>query len=163
MLLVLLIWRIANQHAAPKVGALAPRFSLPYLTSSGTLNLATLRGRPIVLSFWASWCEPCKAEAPTLERLYKIYAKRGVVFVGIDTNDAEADARHFVKTHGITYPVVRDVDGLVASNSYDIANLPTMFFVDRSGRLVVGSILGPLTEANNARMFRRDIAIASTS
>ena len=163
LLLVLLVWRLAHQKAPPRVGGAAPVFSLPYLSSAGKLNLASFHGRPVVLSFWASWCEPCKAEAATVERLYRVYARHGVEFIGIDTNDAASDARHFVKTHGITYPVVRDVDGLVASNSYDIANLPTMFFVDRRGRLIVGSILGPLTEASNARTFRRDIAIASAS
>src|SRR5262245_52009088 len=69
---------------APPVGRPAPEFSVP-LMSGGTFTLRSLRGRPVVLNFWASWCVPCREETPLLVRLHKLYGPRGVQFVGLDT------------------------------------------------------------------------------
>jgi cytochrome c biogenesis protein CcmG, thiol:disulfide interchange protein DsbE len=157
-LLVVLVWRLTHQSSPPKVGAAAPRFALPRLDGSGTLSLAGLRGKAVVLNFWASWCVPCKSEAPVIEQLWRQYMSKGVVFVGIDTNDASTDARRFVDAHGITYPVVVDKHGLVASNSYDIGDLPVTYFVNRQGRLIGKQILGPVNE--NESTFRRNLAAA---
>src|SRR5437762_2864664 len=92
-LLIVLIWRLTHQPAPLKLGGPAPGFSLTRLDREGTLDLASLRGSPVVLNFWASWCGPCKREAATLEQLWRHYRPRGVVFVGIDANDAASDAR----------------------------------------------------------------------
>jgi cytochrome c biogenesis protein CcmG, thiol:disulfide interchange protein DsbE len=160
-LLVVLVWRLTHESSPPKVGGPAPAFALPRLDGAGTLSLSALRGKAVVLNFWASWCVPCKSEAPAIERLWRTYESRGVVFVGIDTNDASKDARRFVSAHGITYPVVVDKDGLVAANSYDIANLPMTYFVNREGRLVGTHLLGPVTEY--AKEFRSALATAMKS
>src|SRR5215212_7828694 len=83
VLLVVLIWRLTHRPALLELGGPAPGFSLARLDRDGTLDLASLRGRPVVLNFWASWCGPCKREAATLEQLWQHYRKQGVVFVGI--------------------------------------------------------------------------------
>jgi cytochrome c biogenesis protein CcmG, thiol:disulfide interchange protein DsbE len=160
-LLVVLVWRLTHQSSPPKVGAAAPRFALPRLDGTGTLSLAALRGKAVVLNFWASWCVPCKAEAPVIERLWRRYKGQGVIFVGIDTNDASSDARRFVSAHGITYPVVVDKGGLVAANSYDIADLPVTYFVNRQGHLVGSDILGGVNKSLSS--FRRNLTAAMTS
>ena len=162
-LLALLVWRIAHQNSPPNTGGPAPNFALPYLSSAGDLHLTSLRGDPVVLSFWASWCEPCKAEAGTLERLSRHYAIQGVRFVGVDTNDVASDARRFVRAHGLTYTMVLDENGDVAANKYDVANLPSMFFIDRRGRLVAGNLLGPVTNSARAELFRKYLQLAMRS
>ena len=83
-LLGLLVWRLTHQSHPPKIGGPAPNFTLRRLQGVGTLELKSLRGHPVVLNFWASWCVPCKAEAATLQREWTRYRKQGVVFVGVD-------------------------------------------------------------------------------
>ena len=80
----------------PKIGGPAPAFSLAARRHDGTLDLASLRGKPVVLNFWASWCVPCKGEAPTLEQAWQQYRAQGVVFVGVDYHDVTSDARAFL-------------------------------------------------------------------
>jgi cytochrome c biogenesis protein CcmG, thiol:disulfide interchange protein DsbE len=134
-LLGLLVWRLTHEPHAPKIGGPAPNFTLKRLEGSGTLDLASLRGHPVVINFWASWCDPCKAEAAQLERAYQKYRPQGVVFIGVDYNDVSSDARTFIRHHGITYPNVADGSGMVGSR-YGIAAVPETYFVDRQGRLV---------------------------
>ncbi len=160
-LFVVLVWRLTHGASPPATGVPAPAFSLRRLNGSGTLRLSSLRGKAVVLNFWASWCGPCKAEAPALEKLWHQYRGKGVVFVGIDSNDASSDARRFLAAHGITYPVVSDTNGLVAANRYDIAGLPVTYFVDRRGRLVGPHVLGPVNKFPSA--FRSALAVAMAS
>src|SRR3989304_1741804 len=112
----------------------APAFRLPALDGR-TLDLAALRGRPIVLNFWASWCVPCKDEAPLLERAWKTYRDKGLLVIGVNIQDLEADARRFVAEVGITYPNVRDRDGK-ANRAYGITGIPEKFFVSPDGRII---------------------------
>src|SRR3990172_3780016 len=112
----------------------APAFRLPALDGR-TLDLAALRGRPIVLNFWASWCVPCKDEAPLLERAWKTYRDKGLLVIGVNIQDLEADARRFVAEVGITYPNVRDRDGK-ANRAYGITGIPETFFVRADGRII---------------------------
>jgi cytochrome c biogenesis protein CcmG, thiol:disulfide interchange protein DsbE len=163
VLLGILVWRLTHQPQAPKVGGPAPAFSLRRLNGSGTLDLGSLRGKAVVLNFWASWCAPCKKEAPALEQLWHEYRGRGVAFVGIDSNDAASDARRFVDAHGITYPIVSDAHGLVAANRYDVADLPATYFVDRRGRLLAEHVLGPVSEGQFEAQFRRGLKAAMSS
>jgi cytochrome c biogenesis protein CcmG/thiol:disulfide interchange protein DsbE len=142
-LLALLVWKLAHQPSVPK-GA-APTFSLPRLDRGGELGLAALRGKAVVLNFWASWCAPCKDEAPELEAASRRWRSRGVVVVGIDSQDFRGDARRFARRHGVTYPLVHDGKGKTRDD-YGVTGLPETFFVDRSGKLVGDHIQGPVTE-----------------
>jgi cytochrome c biogenesis protein CcmG/thiol:disulfide interchange protein DsbE len=122
----------------------APAFSLPRLGGGGSLTLRSLRGKAVVLNFWASWCVPCKQEAPLLEAAARAYRAAGVVVVGIDAQDFSRDARRFMHRHRLTYPLVRDGEGSTLTR-YDVTGFPETWFVDRAGRVVGEHVKGPLT------------------
>src|SRR5689334_11412258 len=105
-LLALLIWKVAHgsgKTAEPK------NFTLPRLDKPGKLELASLKGKVVVLNFMASWCVPCGQEAPQIEKLWQAYRNKGVLIVGVDTADDSSDARAFVRHHKLTYPIVRSL------------------------------------------------------
>ena len=141
----ILTWRLTHQPPAPRVGQRAPAFSLERLNGSGTVSPATLRGKTVVLNFFASWCGPCKQEAPVLEQVWRDYRSRGVVVLGIDTNDEASDARRFLSARGVTYPTVGGA-GYGLLEKYGIANLPGTYVLNGDGRLVGGLILGTVSE-----------------
>jgi peroxiredoxin len=162
-LATLLVWNLTHQTPPPKVGSPAPRFSLPRLDAGGRLSLDSLRGKTVVLNFFASWCNPCKREAPVLEHLWQEDRGHGLVVLGVDTNDSHGDALRFVHAHGVTYPVVFDHDGLVAANRYRIANLPATYVLNPKGRIVGGQILGPVSDHPYAQRFFRYVHAALKS
>ena len=106
-----------------------PDFELPLLDGGGTLSSSDLRGRPAVLNFFASWCVPCREEAPLLEKTYKEYKQEGVQFVGVNLEDTEEAARDFVDEFGITYPVIKDYDKVLAEDLGATIGWPQTFFV----------------------------------
>jgi cytochrome c biogenesis protein CcmG/thiol:disulfide interchange protein DsbE len=160
-LLGLLVWRLTHQEHAPRVGAPAPTFTLRRLDGTGSVSLSALRGKPVVLNFWASWCLPCKSEARALEAAWTRYRGRGVEFVGVDFHDVTGDARRFVSVHSLTFPMVQDGSGDV-TGSYGITQVPETYVLDRQGRVVL-HLAGPITEAPFAGEFRRGLARASES
>jgi cytochrome c biogenesis protein CcmG, thiol:disulfide interchange protein DsbE len=136
LLLALLIWKVAHgsgKKAAP--GKPAPDFTLNRIDRPGKLQLESLRGKVVVLNFWASWCYPCKEEAPALAAAAKRWPGR-VVVLGVDVNDFAGDARRFARKYGLDYPLVHDNHN-VTSPSYGLTGLPETFFIDRRGKVVV--------------------------
>jgi cytochrome c biogenesis protein CcmG, thiol:disulfide interchange protein DsbE len=156
-LLGLLVWRLTHQSKPPKIGGPAPGFSLKRVDAAGTLDLASLRGKPVVLNFWASWCGPCKGEAKMLEQAWQRYRSKGVVFVGVDYHDVTGDARRFLERHDITYPTVQDGSGMIADR-YGVSAVPETYFIDRRGRLVGEHIMGTVASQQDA--FFRGVAAA---
>ena len=149
----LLLWNLTHQPPPPRVGQRAPEFSLPRLNGAREISLASLRGKAVVLNFFASWCEPCKREAPALEQLWRDYRSQGVVVLGIDTNDASNDARRFISAHGVTYPTVGGGGRL--TGKYGVAGLPVTYVLNRQGRIVGGEIVGPVSEqAHSEDLYR---------
>lgn len=159
-LLALLVWRLTHQAHPPKIGGPAPNFSLRRLEGAGTLDLKSLRGHPVVLNFWASWCGPCKAESAQLQRTYLQYRSQGVIFLGVDYHDIASDARSFIDHHGITYPNVQDGSGKIGER-YGITGVPETYFVDRRGRLVGSHVA--LTILSDMAGFRRGLRAALNS
>lgn len=119
-------------HTATRLGP-APGFTLP-LFGGSTFPLTQQRGHVVVINFWASWCPPCRAEAPRLGAAYRAYRSRGVRFVGVDLQDSETDARAFLRRFHVSYPSGPDRDLSIAA-TYGVANLPTTFFIDRRGQI----------------------------
>lgn len=113
----------------------APPFELPRLDGRGRLSLRDLSGRVVVINFWASWCGPCRQEAPHLQRVWTEYRARGVRFLGVNYRDVRDDALAFQREVGITYPSVVDPRGDLTVD-YRLQGLPTTFVIDRAGRVV---------------------------
>ncbi|HSS79841.1 MAG TPA: TlpA disulfide reductase family protein [Gaiellaceae bacterium] len=135
LLLALLVWKLAKgsgKEAA--IGKSAPNFTLNRIDKTGTLQLASLRGKVVVLNFWASWCYPCKQEAPALAAASKRWPGQ-VVVLGVDVNDFTGDARKFARKYGLSYPIVHDNHN-VTSPKYGISLLPETFFIDGGGKVV---------------------------
>ncbi len=132
-----------ERSITPKPGDAAPDFSAPLLGGEGTLALSELRGRPVVLNFWASWCGPCKDEAPLLERAHNDFATR-VEFVGIDIKDARSSALAFAERHDLDYAHVRDETGTIYGD-YGLTGQPETFFIDGDGE-IVEHVNGPVPE-----------------
>jgi len=147
----LLVWRLAHQDNSTAKAVLhgkvvpAPAFQLKRLGGGPPVTLASLRGKAVVVNFWASDCGPCKQEMPRLQRAAQRWAGKGAAVIGIDTVDSHRAALEFARTHGITYPIGFDDVGEIASR-YGVSYTPTTFFVDRRGR-IVKRVLGPVPSA----------------
>ena len=165
-LLALLIWRLVavgrgtELEKAIRTGRrpLAPAFSLAVIWTNSptwpgplrrflderTLALAQLRGHPIVLNFWASWCVPCKEEASRLDAAARAHAG-DVIFLGIDVQDLKSDARSFLRHHDVRYASLRDNSG-VTYDGYGLTGVPETYWLDARGR-IVAHFAGPVSSA----------------
>jgi cytochrome c biogenesis protein CcmG/thiol:disulfide interchange protein DsbE len=155
----------ALAHAKP---VSAPGFSLDVLSGQSLpanlafaragadhrVDLRELRGTPVVLNFWASWCIPCREEAPLLQRGWARHARDGVLFLGLNMQDVRSDARTFLRTFEQTYPQVRDPTNATALQ-WGVTGIPETFFIRRDGR-IVGHVIGVVT----AQQLERGIADA---
>ncbi|HEX3327587.1 MAG TPA: TlpA disulfide reductase family protein [Actinomycetota bacterium] len=117
---------------APRV---APTFTLPRLDGSGSISSTHLKGVPLVVNFFASWCVPCREEAPLLERAWLRYKAQGVHFIGVDVTDTKSNASDFVRKFGITYPVVTDYP-LAYAQKMRVPGLPITYFIDKDGHFL---------------------------
>ncbi|MBI2847970.1 MAG: TlpA family protein disulfide reductase [Chloroflexi bacterium] len=128
---------------AARVNRPAGDFTLP-LFSGGSITLSDLKGKPVVINFWASWCPPCREEAPILEEVWRRYRDKGVAFIGVDIQDTEADARAYLEEFGVTYPNGPDIGGRITID-YGVGGIPVTFFVNREG-LIVSRWVGAINE-----------------
>lgn len=112
--------------------------------ADGRVGLRELRGTPVVLNYWASWCIPCRQEAPLLQRGWLGARPRGVLFVGLNMQDVRADALDFLGEFGQSFPNVRDPSN-ATSRRWGVTGIPETFFISRAGR-VVGHVIGVVTE-----------------
>jgi cytochrome c biogenesis protein CcmG/thiol:disulfide interchange protein DsbE len=134
---------LARTGSEAESGSPAPSFDLPLLDGSGSLSDDDLRGRPVVINFWASWCIPCREEAPLLEKTWRAYRDRGIMFLGVNIKDAKSDAKRFVEEFDITYPTVRDLNQSL-TRDFGVKGLPETFFVDDRWTFI-GTISGAET------------------
>jgi len=119
------------------VGDPAPDAELSALTGGGRGSLADYRGRWVLVNFWASWCEPCREEAPVLQRFHREQRRNGLTVLGVNLDDSTDDARSFVSEFGLTYPQLRDGDGRDRREAYGMTGFPESFLVDPEGRIAV--------------------------
>ena len=122
----------------------APRLELERLDGKGTVSLDSLRGKAVVLNFWASWCEPCKEESPRLEQAWRRHRRNGVFVVGVDAHDFKSEATRFVERYGLTYPIAHDGPGRTLDR-FGVVGFPETLFIDRAGRIVAW-VQGPVSE-----------------
>ena len=137
----------ASLAIAPQAGFLAPEITLTTLEGN-TIRLSDLRGQPVLINFWASWCPPCKAEMPAVQRVQSLYQDQGFVVLAINATqqDTRETAEQFIKNGGYTFQVLLDTQG-EATRSYQIHSLPTSFFIDAQGMIKEVVVGGPMAEA----------------
>jgi len=159
LLFLLLVWSLVNEEGGDLAAAAArgerpeaPDFTLERLDREGELTLSSLRGKAIVLNAWASWCLPCKEEAPFLEQVWRDNRSRGLVVVGLDAKDFRKDARRFARRFDLTFPLVYDGPGDVAADRYGVTGFPETFVVDREGRVLEVFVGAVNAEEDRARL-----------
>lgn len=129
------VYTAANYQARAEIeNTPAPEFHLPSLEDGRPIALSSFRGNVVVLNFWASWCAPCRREAPGLRSVSQRYRDRGVRFLGVNYRDDEAAARAFVREFGLPYPSVSDSSGSLAYD-YELIGFPTTFIIDAGGTI----------------------------
>jgi cytochrome c biogenesis protein CcmG/thiol:disulfide interchange protein DsbE len=160
VLLGLLVWKVVENEGETVAQAVArgeqppaPDFTLPPLDGNADVSLSSLRGRPVVVNFWASWCDPCKDEAPFLQQMWERYRERGLVVIGVDTNDFRRDARRFVGRYGLTFPIAYDGPGK-ARDAYGVTGFPETYVVDPEGRVIDALVGGINTDEDRSRLER---------
>ena len=122
---------VAASAFALRAGERAPEIGLNDLNGN-RITLASLRGKVVLVDFWASWCEPCAEEMPVLERLYTQYRSQGFEIVGVSQDRTEGNVRGFLREHRVSFPIVHDGAHAVAGR-YRPPRMPSSFIIDRSG------------------------------
>ena len=155
-LLALLIWDVAHRSGGRVAADVnkgetvpAPAFSAPRVVGGGRISLASLRGKVVVLNFWASDCIPCKQEQGELNKAAAKWASRGVVFLGIDEVELRSFAQRYLQHYGVKYQSVADGDGAIAGK-FGVTGTPETFFIDRKGRVVPPHVVGSTAASQNS-------------
>jgi thiol-disulfide isomerase/thioredoxin len=124
---------VRHRKSGPEEGSPAAGFDLPLLGQEGRFDLASQRGKPVVMEVFASWCGTCRRATPVLSELYRAHPPSEVAFVGVSVDDSREDAEKARAEWGIPYPVALD-DGTV-SRGYQVSLLPTVILIDREGKI----------------------------
>ena len=131
----------------------AKNFQLKELANDEKLSLSDLKGKPVVLNFWATWCGPCKEEMPLFERTWNEFKDKGLVLLGINVMDDKGNAKRFIESFGITYTNLYDSSGEV-SHSYGVIALPATFFIDKEGKIYKKNYGPFLGESGETRFMK---------
>jgi cytochrome c biogenesis protein CcmG/thiol:disulfide interchange protein DsbE len=137
---------LSKGEASLSVGDTAPDKELSVLGGATTGQIADYRGKWVLVNFWASWCEPCRSEAPALESFHRTHSSQGFTVLGINLDDATDDATEFVERYGLSYPQLRDGDGDDRRDAYGMTGFPESFLIDPQGKIALIR-RGPVTES----------------
>lgn len=143
LLIIILLFTfpvIGGQAVGSEIGRIAPVFELRDLEGE-RVSLSNSRGKVILLNFWATWCEPCRAEMPSIENLYRKFKDKGLVIIGVSVDNSEKAVRSFIRERGITFPILLDKEKEVSFGDYGIIGLPVTFLIDRKG-IIVDKVFG---------------------
>lgn len=136
----------AKDNKGIKVGMEAPNFSLEQLNGNGAaIKLSDLKGKGVVLNFWGSWCQPCKAEFPELEKQFQRYKAEGIEVVGVNISETPLAIQQFVDQYKVSFPILMDRDSQIAS-LYQIGPIPTTYFINKDG-VIQDEFIGQMTES----------------
>ncbi|MBE0410970.1 MAG: TlpA family protein disulfide reductase [Anaerolineales bacterium] len=132
---------------APRQGFLSPDFTLQTLDGN-TIQLSDLNDQVVLINFWATWCPPCRAEMPAMQRVYADYHHLGfeILAVNATNQDSLSAVANFIADYQLTFPILLDYDGEISKN-YQVFSLPTSFFIDKNGVIQEMIIGGPMAEA----------------
>lgn len=139
--------QLSESIAAPQTGFKAPDFSLNDMDGN-SFRLSDLRGKVVLVNIWASWCPPCRAEMPAINRVYQQYKDQGFVVLAVDSaiQDTLANAKIFATENKLSFPILLDQQGLV-TRLYQVQSLPSSFFINADGTIDEVVIGGPMAEA----------------
>jgi len=143
---------LSKGSAGIAVGEVAPASTLPRLEGGGNGSLTDYRGRWVLVNFWASWCVPCREEAPALEEFQHRHGDGGFTVLGIDSRDLSGDGRAFVRRFGLSYPQLRDGDGALA-HDFGTTGVPENYLIGPDGKVRL-LVRGPVT----ADYLKSDVA-----
>jgi len=137
----------AGKVPAPQQGFLAPDFELNTIEGE-TIKLSDLRGQAVLINLWATWCPPCRAEMPAIEKVYNEYRDEGFIVLAVNMTyqDAFSDIAPFISEYGLSFPILLDETSEVGT-AYQLRSLPSSFFIDREGIIREVVIGGPMAEA----------------
>lgn len=137
----------SGQIPAPQEGFLAPDFELKTI-DGGTIKLSNLRGQAVLVNLWATWCPPCRAEMPAIEKVYNEYKDEGFIVLAVNMThqDTFSNIAPFIDEYGLTFPILLDETNS-AGSAYQLRSLPSSFFIDREGIISEVVIGGPMAEA----------------
>jgi cytochrome c biogenesis protein CcmG, thiol:disulfide interchange protein DsbE len=139
-------YNTTGRSPSTEIGRAAPDFVLPQ-PGGGTVRLSDLRGKPVLVNFWASWCTPCKQEMPEIVKAYDARADTGLVVVGIDLQENAGAIRTFADDFGMKFPIVIDRTGAVGDAwriGGPVQGIPSSYFIDKDG-IVQARAFGPMT------------------
>ncbi len=146
-------WPAAVEARPPQLGEAATDFALTDV-SGKEVRLSALRGHPILLTFWASWCEPCKAEMPEIQKAYEQHKDRGFVVLAVNFGEKAEKAKAFTNERGLSFPVLVDRRANIASQ-YGVVSLPVSLFIDSEGLVRERVFGGTLTAGTIDRILSR--------
>lgn len=124
---------VFSEQAKAQQGGTAVNFALDTL-AGGSVALADYKGEVVVMNFWATWCPPCRAEMPGLNRFYEAHEDEGLIVLAINAQESAETVRPFIDTNGFTFPILLDLEGQVAQQ-YSTRSFPTTFIIDRTGTI----------------------------
>lgn len=131
-----------SESSTATVGEAAPNFTLQNLNGQ-SISLNDLKGKPVLVNFWATWCHPCVSEMPYIQEIYGEWSGKGLVVLAINIGDSSSEAEQFLQNHNLSLPVLLDTNKAVARR-YNIRGIPTTFFIDKDG-IIQEKIIGAFT------------------